>query len=164
MSVSSKLKDGVEKKDFQTIRISLTFALNTNYSDFEDCLEYLKQNNISIESLFVEYEGEPINVDVSSATINDLDKVCAGLSRNFSKQRYDVAVKLSKKLFPPKPKTEQTSQNKSNSNTDSTKKNDKTTSTGVIIGVAAAVAVVATIILLLKKIWLSSTDKLKNKV
>lgn len=153
MSVSLKLKEGVEKKDFQTIRISLTFALNTSYSDFEDCLKYLQQNNISLESLFVEHEGENVSVDISSATINDLDKVCAGLSRNFSKQRYEAAVALSKKLF--SQKTQQASQNSSSSSTDSAKKKSTTSepsNAAVWIGIGAVALIAIGAIILFKKL------------
>lgn len=157
MSVSLKLKEGVEKHDFETIRFALALVLNRSYSDFEDCLKYLREFNISLESLFVEYEGENVSVDVSSATINDLDKVCAGLSRNFSKQRYEAAVALSKKLFPPK--MQQASQNSSSSSDDSAKK--KSTSqrpesgssnvpVWIAIGAVALIAIGA--VILFKKI------------
>lgn len=145
MSVSLKLEEGIKKNDFQTCRISLTFALNTSYSNFEDCLRYLQESNISLESLFVEHEGENVSVDISSATINDLDKVCAGLSRNFSKQRYDVAVELSKKLFPPK----------ANSSADSAKKKSTTnepSNAAVWIGIGAVALIAIGAVILFKKI------------
>lgn len=122
MSVSLKLEEGVKNNNLETIRFALTRVLNRSYSDFEDCLDYLQKFDIELKNLFVEHEDDRDSVDVSSATINDLDKVCAGLSINFSKQRYEIAVELSKKLFSPKANSEQTAQNSANSSADSAKK------------------------------------------
>lgn len=145
MSVSLKLKEGIEKHDFETIRFALTLVLNRSYSDFEDCLKYLQESNIQLESLFVEYDGAPISLNISTATKDDLDEICARLIINFSKQRYDVAVELSKKLFPPK----------ANSSADSAKKKSTTNETSnaaVWIGIGAVALIAIGAVILFKKI------------
>lgn len=153
MSVSLKLIEGVEKHDLETIRLALSLVLNRSYSDFEDCLKYLREFNIQIESLFVEHDGKPISLDISTATKTDLDEICGRLIINFSKQRYEAAVALSKKLF--SPKTQQASQNSSSSSADSAKKKSTTSepsNAAVWIGIGAVALIAIGAVVLFKKI------------